>query len=123
MLLLGLLAAGRADARTAAPTERRAMIAAVYDIVRYFPEPQECRNAWITRVSADRPRTGVVWDNVGLRRKRHCVVTGSYFILRRATPTAPDRRVVFEGTKRPPPCRLVTARMARELGLGRSCRS
>lgn len=123
LLLVGLLAAGRADARKATPPERRAMISAVYDIVRYFPEPARCRNAWITRVSAYRPRTGVVWDNVGLRRKRHCTVTGSYFILRRATPDAAEWLVVHEGTDGPPPCRYVTARMARELGLGRSCAS
>jgi hypothetical protein len=48
------------------------------------------------------------------------VLGNGYLILRRPSASGQRWRVVFQGSD-PPPCRLFTARMARELGLGRVC--
>jgi len=119
LLLLGALAVGRAEARKATRAERAAMIAATYRATG-IDDPPECRNTWVTRVSALRPRTGVVYGNIDLRSERGCVLGNGYLILRRLTRASTAWRVVFQGSD-PPPCRLITARMARELGLGRVC--
>ncbi len=114
-----LLTAGPADARKATTAERPAMIAAAYRATG-IDDPPRCRNTWVTRVSAYRPRTGVVYMNIDLRSERGCVLGNGYLILRRPARDSQRWRVVFQGSD-PPPCRLVTARMARELGLGRIC--
>ena len=95
------------------------MIAATYRATD-FDDPPECRNTWVTRVSKFRPRTGVVYMNIDLRSARGCVLGNGYLILRRPSRTSQAWRVVFQGSD-PPPCRLVTARMAKELGLGLIC--
>jgi hypothetical protein len=119
-LLLGaLLLAGQADARKATKAERPAMIAAAYRATG-IDDPPRCRNTWVTRVSKHRPRTGVVYMNIDLRSERGCELGNGYLILRRPAPDSRRWRVVFQGSD-PPPCRLITARMARELGLGRIC--
>jgi hypothetical protein len=114
-----LLVVDRADARKATRAERPAMIAAAYRATG-IDDPPECRNTWVTRVSAYRPRTGVVYMNIDLRDARGCVLGNGYLILRRPSRTGQRWRVVFQGSD-PPPCRLITARMAKELGLGRVC--
>jgi len=119
VLLAALLVAGRADARKATKAERAAMIAATYRATN-LDDPPECRNTWVTRVSKFRPRTGVVYMNIDLRSARGCDLGNGYLILRRPSRTGQAWRVVFQGSD-PPPCRLITARMARELGLGRVC--
>ena len=118
-LLALLLLAGRADARKATKAERAAMIAATYRVVD-IDDPPECRNTWVTRVSKFRPRTGVVYMNIDLRSARGCTLGNGYLILRRPARDSQAWRVVFQGSD-PPPCRLITAKMARELGLGRVC--
>ena len=118
LLVLGALAS-RADARKATPSERAAMIAATYRATG-IDDPPRCRTTWVTRVSAHRPRTGIVYGNIDLRSERGCVLGNGYLILRRPSRTSQAWRVVFQGSD-PPPCRLITARMARELGLGRVC--
>jgi hypothetical protein len=118
-LLALLLIAGRADARKATREERAAMIAATYRATG-VDDPPKCRNTWVTRVSKYRPRTGIVYGNIDLRSARGCVLGNGYLILRRPTVRSQAWRVVFQGSD-PPPCRLITARMARELGLGRVC--
>ncbi|HTI34722.1 MAG TPA: hypothetical protein VL422_13670 [Miltoncostaea sp.] len=118
-LLALLLVAGRADARKATREERAAMIAATYRATG-IDDPPECRNTWVTRVSRYRPRTGIVYGNIDLRSARGCVLGNGYLILRRPSLRGQAWRVVFQGSD-PPPCRLITARMARELGLGRVC--
>jgi hypothetical protein len=119
ILLAPLLLAGPADARKATKAERPAMIAAAYRATG-IDDPPRCRNTWVTRVSKHRPRTGVVYMNIDLRSERGCVLGNGYLILRRPAPDSLRWRVVFQGSD-PPPCRLITARMARELGLGRIC--
>lgn len=118
--LLGpLLLAAPADARKATRAERAAMIAATYRATG-IDDPPACRNTWVTRVSKHRPRTGVVYMNIDLRAARGCVLGNGYLILRRPSRHGQRWRVVFQGSE-PPPCRLVTARMAKELGLGLVC--
>lgn len=119
LLLLGGLAVGRAEARKASKAERATLIAATYRATD-IDDPPECRNTWVTRVSALRPRTGIVYGNIDLRAERGCVLGNGYLILRRPTRTGTAWSVVFQGSD-PPPCHLITARMARELGLGRVC--
>jgi hypothetical protein len=114
-----LLAASTAQARKATPIERPAMIAAWYD-ANDLDEPVRCRNTWVTRVSAYRPRTGIIYANFQLREKRGCSIGDGYGVLRRPTRTSTRWRVVYQGSD-VPPCRLITARMARELGLGFVC--
>ena len=80
----------------------------------------ECRNTWVTRVSAYRPRTGIVYANSRLREKRGCSIGDGYGVLRRPSRTSTSWKVVYQSSD-VPPCRLITARMARELGLGRVC--
>ena len=118
-LLALLIAAGRADARKATRAERAAMIAATYRATG-IDDPPRCRNTWVTRVSRYRPRTGVVYMNIDLRSERGCVLGNGYLILRRPSRDSRRWRVVFQGSD-PPPCRLITARMAKELGLGLIC--
>ena len=118
-LLALLLVAGRADARKATAVERPAMIAAAYRATG-IDDPPKCRDTWVTRVSKYRPRTGLVYMNIDLRSARGCVLANGYLILRRPSRTSQRWRVVFQGSD-PPPCRLVTARMAKELGLGLIC--
>ena len=114
-----LLTAGAAQARPATPAERVAMLQA-WNAGNGFHDPPRCRNTWVTRVSAYRPRIGAVWANIALRTRRHCDLGNGYAILRRSRATSSDWAVAFQGSD-PPPCRLVTARMARELGLGLVC--
>jgi hypothetical protein len=115
-LLAGWLAgwsADRADARKATRTERAAMLA-VWN--RNFPDdPPACRNTWITRVSAYRPRTGMIWANYRQRVKRHCALGDGWVILRRPTPAGTRWRVATQGSDLPP-CSYITPRMAHELG-------
>lgn len=114
-----LLAAATAQARKATAIERPAMIAAWYD-ANDIDEPVRCRNTWVTRVSAYRSRTGIIYANWRLREKRGCSIGDGYGVLRRPTRTSTRWRVVYQGSD-VPPCRLITARMARELGLGFVC--
>jgi hypothetical protein len=115
-LLAGWLAgwsADRADARRATKTERAAMLD-VWN--RNFPEdPPACRNTWVTRVSAYRPRTGMIWANYRLRVARHCALGNGWAILRRPTPRSTRWRVATQGSDLPP-CSYITPRMAHELG-------
>jgi hypothetical protein len=105
--------ADRADARKATTTERAAMLD-VWN--RNFPDdPAACRNTWVTRVSAYRPRTGMIWANQRLRVKRDCQLGDGWAILRRPAPTSTRWRVATQGSDLPP-CSYVTPRMARELG-------
>lgn len=114
-----LVAAASAHARTATRSERAAMISAWYDAVG-LDDPAECRNTWVTRVSAYRPRTGIVYANARMRESRGCSIGDGYGVLRRPSRTSTAWRVVFQSSD-VPPCRLITARMARELGLGFVC--
>jgi hypothetical protein len=114
-----LVLAATGQARKATPVERPAMIAAWYD-ANEIDEPVRCRNTWVTRVSAYRPRTGIIYANSQLREKRGCSIGDGYGVLRRPTRTSTRWRVVYQGSD-VPPCRLITARMARELGLGFVC--
>ncbi|MBJ7456363.1 MAG: hypothetical protein JHC74_09915 [Thermoleophilia bacterium] len=114
-----LLLAATAQARKATAIERPAMIAAWYDAID-IDDPVRCRNTWVTRVSAYRPRTGIIYANSLLREKRGCSIGDGYGVLRRPTRTSTAWRVVFQSSD-VPPCRLITARMARELGLGFVC--
>ena len=114
-----LVLAATAQARKATAIERPAMIAAWYDEIE-LDDPVECRNTWVTRVSKYRPRTGMIYANSRLREARGCSIGDGYGVLRRPTRTSTAWRVVFQGSD-VPPCRLITARMARELGLGLVC--
>lgn len=114
-----LLLAATAQARKATSIERPAMIAAWYDAID-LDDPAGCRNTWVTRVSAYRPRTGIIYANAQLREKRGCSIGDGYGVLRRPTRTSTAWRVVYQSSD-VPPCRLITARMARELGLGFVC--
>ena len=114
-----LLLSAPAQARKATPSERAAMLAA-WNADSGFHDPPRCRATWVTRVSAHRPRIGAVWANVDLRTKRGCDLGNGYAILRRPTRASTAWRVIFQGSEAPP-CRLVTARMAKELGLGLIC--
>lgn len=110
---------GSAVARKATTVERPAMIAAWYDAIQ-LDDPPECRTTWMTRVSAYRRRTGIIYANSQLREARGCSIGDGYGVLRRPTRTSTAWRVVYQSSD-VPPCRLITARMARELGLGRVC--
>lgn len=114
-----LFSAAGAQARKATTTERAAMISAWYDEIG-LDDPAECRNTWVTRVSKYRPRTGIIYANSSLRETRGCSIGDGYGVLRRPTRTSAGWRVVFQSSD-VPPCRLITARMARELGLGFVC--
>ncbi len=114
-----LLVTNPASARTATTTERPAMITAWYAAIA-VDDPPECRNTWVTRVSAYRPRTGIVYANSRLREQRGCSIGDGYGVLRRPSRTSQSWKVVFQSSD-VPPCRLITARMAKELGLGRVC--
>lgn len=114
-----LLSVATAQARKATSIERPAMIAAWYEAID-LDDPARCRNTWVTRVSAYRPRTGVIYANSQLREKRRCSIGDGYGVLRRPTRTSTAWRVVYQSSD-VPPCRLITARMARELGLGFVC--
>lgn len=118
-LLVLLLSAATAQARKAGSIERPAMIAAWHE-ANDLDDPGRCRNTWVTRVSAYRPRTGIVYANFALREKRGCSIGDGYGVLRRPTRTSTAWRVVYQSSD-VPPCRLITARMARELGLGFVC--
>jgi hypothetical protein len=73
--ILTVLATGQADARKATKTERTAMLAAWNGYFeRYVDDPPACRNTWITRVSAFRPRTGMIRANVRLRERYNCTL-------------------------------------------------
>lgn len=115
-VLVAVAAAGtadRADARKATAKERQAMLD-VWD--RNFPDdPVACRNTWITRVSALRPRTGMIWANFKQRVKYDCQLGDGWVILRRPTPKSTRWRVATQGSDLPP-CSYITPRMARELG-------
>jgi hypothetical protein len=107
------VSADRADARKATSSERQAMLD-VWD--RNFPDdPAACRNTWITRVSAYRPRTGMIWANDPLRVRYDCQLGDGWAILRRPTPRSARWRVATQGSDLPP-CSYITPRMARELG-------
>lgn len=114
-----LLGAATAQARKATSAERPAMISAWYDAIS-LDDPAECRTTWVTRVSKYRPRTGIIYANARLREQRGCSIGDGYGVLRRPTRTSAAWRVVFQSSD-VPPCRLITARMARELGLGLVC--
>jgi hypothetical protein len=114
-----LVLAATGQARKATPVERPAMIAAWYD-ANEIDEPVRCRNTWVTRVSAYRPRTGIIYANSQLREKRGCSIGDGYGVLRRPTRPSTRWRVVYQGSD-VPPCRLITARLAREVGLGFVC--
>lgn len=118
-LVVLLLLASTAQARKATAIERPAMIAAWYDAID-IDDPVRCRNTWVTRVSAYRPRTGIIYANSQLREKRGCSIGDGYGVLRRPTRSSTAWRVVYQSSD-VPPCRLITARMARELGLGFVC--
>ena len=78
------------------------------------------RRAWITRVSGSLPRLGLVKANVVLRRARRCVEAPGYVILRRPSRTSATWRALVRGNG-PVSCTLLTARVARDLGLRRAC--
>ena len=116
VVAVSAVATGQADARKATKSERRAMLAAWNGYFeRYVDDPPACRNTWVTRVSAYRPRTGMIWANFRLRERYNCTLGDGWVILRRPTPTSERWRVATQGNDLPP-CRYVTHRMARELG-------
>lgn len=123
LLVTGLVAAalmpGKADARAATKAERPAMIAAWYAALGNF-DPPRCRSTWVTLVSSARPRIGVIFANLALRRARDCMLGDGYGILRRPTATSTRWKVVWQGSGQPP-CRLITTAMARELRLPTPC--
>ena len=120
-LVLGSLsiAIASAEARRATATERPAILDA-WHAANGLDDSPECRTAWVTRVSALRPRTAIVYANFTQRESRGCILGNGYAVLRRPARESTAWRVVFQSPD-VPPCRLITARMARELGLGRVC--
>jgi hypothetical protein len=124
--LVGLLAAaalfgvatGYAEARKATNSERQAMLDVWNAEYRtYVDDPPACDNTWITRVSAYRPRIGMIWANFAQRKRYDCTLGDGWVLLRRPTATSERWRIVTQGSD-PPPCSYVTPRMARELGFG-----
>ncbi len=113
------IATTNAEARRATTTERPAILDA-WHAANGLGDPAECRTAWVTRVSAHRPRTAIVYANFSQRESRGCILGNGYGVLRRSTRESTAWRVVLQSSD-VPPCRLITARMARELGLGRVC--
>jgi hypothetical protein len=122
--LAGLLAAaalfgvafGNADARKATKAERQAMLDVWNAEFRtYVDDPPACDNTWVTRVSAFRPRIGMIWANQRLRQRYDCSLGDGWVLLRRPTATSKRWRIVTQGSDYPP-CSYVTRRMARELG-------
>ena len=72
--LLGV-ATAHAEARTATKSERQAMLEVWNTEFRtYMDDPPACDNTWITRVSAFRPRTGMIWANQRLRLRYNCTM-------------------------------------------------
>jgi hypothetical protein len=116
-LAVGLVGPGEADARKATRQERTAMLKALRASTEGFAqEPRRCWNTFVTRVAKARPRTGAVWMNLRLREQRNCSLADGYVIMRRRTPKSTRWRAVWEGSDAPP-CRLITNRMSREMGL------
>ncbi len=123
VLCLAFASAERADARKATRAERQALLE-VFNAGSY--ETPACQNAWITRVSAYKPRIAGILPNQKYRVKLDCVLSDGYYILRRPTPTSRRWRVISNRSDLPR-CSVLPPRAAKELGfegcMGRNFRT
>ena len=110
------VATAQAQARKATTTERQAMLEVWNAEFRtYMDDPSACDNTWITRVSAVRPRIGMIWPHQRLRMRYDCTLGDGWILMRRPTASSERWRIVGQGSD-DPPCYWVSRRVARDLG-------